>query len=229
MQTRKSKETYQAIKHAEQIAIGLSNPDKMPCSAYSTPAQRCQTGSKLRNVPGTPCSNCYAWMRGNYIFKNVQSALEKRYQSLTNPEWVDAMIVLIRETNKGDTRYFRWHDSGDIQSIEHLDNICKIARALPDVKFWLPTKEWKYCRDYFIRDRNPLPDNLTVRLSMPRNDQSAPQRNPDDPFTYSEVFTAGSNPSALAFQCVAHNQGNKCLDCRKCWDKDNHSTAYLEH
>jgi len=225
---RRSKEVLAEIASAKEIAISLSDPDKMPCSSYSIPASRCKVGSILRNVQGTVCENCFAFERGNYRFRNVQACLEKRFQSLGNPEWVNAMETLIRHDNKGDTNYFRWHDSGDIQSEEHLANICEIARRLPQIKFWLPTKEWKVCRDYFAS--NPMPENLNVRLSIPRKNQDAPQEaEASDQFTYSEVFTDTGKASNAAYVCPAYHQGRKCLDCRKCWDKENLITAYPEH
>lgn len=212
------------LKEAREIAIGLSEPSKMPCCGYSIPARYCHTGSKLREVEGTVCFKCYAF-KGRYPL--IQGALEKRYAALQNPLWVEAMVTLIRETNKGDVNYFRWHDSGDVQDEQHLENICEIARRLPDVRFWLPTKEFKMCRDYF--GANAMPDNLCVRLSMPRVDQPAPEKKADDQFTYSEVFSKGNQASNLASICPAKNQGNKCLDCRKCWDKQNYSTGYPAH
>lgn len=199
----------------------------MPCSAYSIPAWRCQTGSKLREVEGSVCFKCYAF-KGNYGFNNVQASLEKRFQSLSHPQWVEAMVTLIRETNKGDREYFRWHDSGDVQSEAHLESICEIARRMPEVKFWLPTKEFKMARDYF--KRHAMPENLNVRLSMPRVGQTAPKVKSDDPFTYSEVVhIAKGEQSNLTTLCPAKNQGNKCLDCRKCWDKEIPVTTYPEH
>lgn len=200
----------------------------MPCWSYSIPTAHCNVGGKLRDVPGSVCFGCYA-DKGNYIFRNVQNSLEKRYQSLSNPQWAEAMIELIRNPGKGkypkDPKFFRWHDSGDLQNEKHLDDICEIARRLPDVSFWLPTKEWKLVRDYFTA--HAMPQNLTVRLSMPRIDQSAPEATDDDPFTYSEV-TSG-HPSNLAMLCPAQDQGNKCLDCRKCWDKAHRVTTYPKH
>ena len=38
------------ITTALEIVGGLSSPSKMPCHGYSIPAQKCMTGSKLRNV-----------------------------------------------------------------------------------------------------------------------------------------------------------------------------------
>lgn len=222
------------VKQAKEIAIGLSEPSKMPCSAYSIPAWHCHTGSKLQKVEGSVCFNCYA-MKNRYTFPNVKSGMEKRFDSLSDPMWVEAMVTLIRETNKGDREYFRWHDSGDVQSEQHLDQICEIARRIPEVKFWLPTKEWKICRDYF--KTHAMPENLNVRLSMPNVGQKAPEVKADDPFTYSEVVhIAKGEKSNLVTMCPAKNQGDKCdgtptggVNCRSCWKKEIRVTTYPEH
>ena len=43
-------------KEAAKITGGLSAPGKMPGgSSYNLPAVACQTGAKLRQIPGTPC------------------------------------------------------------------------------------------------------------------------------------------------------------------------------
>ena len=101
-------------KEARKITGGLSKPSKMPGPAYNLPAWHCQTGAKLRKIEGTPCFGCYA-MKGRYRFSNVRAALERRLDSLDHPQWVTAMVALI----KGQP-WFRWHDSGDVQSHEHL-------------------------------------------------------------------------------------------------------------
>ena len=115
------------MKPAEawEMVGGLSAPSKMPCHGYSIPARRCITGSKLAKVPGSVCAGCYA-LKGRYLFGNVQSALERRFASLENPEWVDAMVIAITHFEK--SGFFRWHDSGDIQSLIHLEKIVSICQ-----------------------------------------------------------------------------------------------------
>ena len=82
-------------KEASKITGGLSKPGKMPEGSYNLPASACKTGAKLRLVPGTPCYKCYAF-KGRYNFPNVKDALTRRLESLQNPQWVEAMAVLIK-------------------------------------------------------------------------------------------------------------------------------------
>ena len=48
-------------------------------------------------------------------------ALARRLESLKHPQWVEAMVALIH----GEP-WFRWHDSGDLQSPEHLKKIFEV-------------------------------------------------------------------------------------------------------
>ena len=57
-------------KAASKITGGLSAPGKMPEGSYNLPASMCQTGAKLREIPGTPCYKCYAF-KGRYNFFEV--------------------------------------------------------------------------------------------------------------------------------------------------------------
>jgi hypothetical protein len=61
---------------------------------------------------------CYA-MKGRYRFKNVKDALNRRLNSLTHPQWVEAMTVLVSHYSRK-VPFFRWHDSGDLQGAQHL-------------------------------------------------------------------------------------------------------------
>ena len=122
-------------KQASTITGGLSQPGKMPEGSYNLPAAACQTGQILAKVEGTPCSGCYA-LKGRYRFPNVKDALARRLDSLKHPDWVRAMTVLITGI-----KHFRWHDSGDIQSSWHLQQIFKVCEATPDTMHWLPTQE----------------------------------------------------------------------------------------
>ena len=143
-------------KEANKITGGLSAPSKMPGPSYNLPAPMCITGRKLVDVIGSVCEGCYA-LKGRYNFRNVRLALARRLESLTHPQWVFAMTVLI----KGE-EVFRWHDSGDLQSVQHLKNIFEVCKATPETSHWLPTREAKFLK---LMDPDVIPKNLIIRLS----------------------------------------------------------------
>lgn len=206
-------------KEARAIAGGLSAPSKMPCYGYSIPARRCITGGKLQKVKNSICSICYA-LKGRYVFPNVLEAMEKRYQGLTSEKWVDAIVSMISRKRKRKD-FFRWHDSGDLQGQWHLDKIVQVARKLPHVKFWLPTREYRIVEDY-MRSYT-IPDNLTIRLSAFMIDGQPPLA------LASRLGLTTSGVSLESFTCPAYRQNNECKDCRACWDKGVKNVSYRKH
>ena len=147
-------------KEANKITGGLSAPGKMPEGSYNLPATACQTGAKLREIPGTPCWGCYAF-KGRYNFPNVKDALTRRLESLGHRDWVQAMAVLIKGK-----KFFRWHDSGDLQGPKHLTNIFEVCKRTPETSHWLPTQE----RKFLPLSGSTIPKNLIIRLSNAKND-----------------------------------------------------------
>ncbi len=206
---------------AEAIAGTLSAPSKMPCYSYGTPAEECITGAKLRAVPNTTCSNCYAFT-GFYrtYAKTIKPAQYKRLESITKAQWSEAMVSLIGRTKN---EFFRWHDSGDIQSLAHLEKIADVARRLPQVKFWLPTREYGIVAEYRVKHGN-FPGNLVVRLSAHKLDSQAPNVG----LPTSEVHTT-DRPAAGIHECPARYQGNACGDCRACWNPAVKTVSYHQH
>lgn len=207
----------------ERIIGGLSAPGKMPCSSYSLSAFKCRTGSALRKVKGSTCSSCYA-CTGAYRFPGTIAAMQRRLDSLTDSRWVAAFVrVLSAKRN----RYFRWHDSGDLQSLNHLRNIVTIATETPHITHWIPTREYGIVREY-LRTYGDFPANLRVRVSAAMVDGTAPR---DFAYT-SEVSNraadrAAENPGSFA--CIAYGQGGKCLDCRACWSDKVQNIIYPLH
>jgi hypothetical protein len=122
-------------KEANQIVGGLSAPGKMPCPSINLPATACKTGQILARVPGTTCHGCYA-LKGRYNFKYTKIAMARRLAALQDSRWVRAMVTLMEGR-----KYFRWHDSGDIQSAWHLKRILEVCKQTPSTKHWLPTRE----------------------------------------------------------------------------------------
>ena len=196
-------------KEAKEITGGLSAPSKMPGPAYNLPATECITGAKLVKVPGSVCHGCYA-LKGRYRFSNVRMALARRLESLKHPRWVEAMTVLI----KGEP-WFRWHDSGDLQSAWHLKQIFEVCKRTPDTMHWLPTRE---ARILNLMDPDIIPPNLIIRMSSHMIDQK--------PVTF---WPWTSTVSTTTKTCPAPNQGNQCRSCRACWDRKVANVTYPKH
>ena len=204
-------------KIAAAIAGNLGKPSKMPGFTYGISAKLCKIGAKLAKIKGSVCFDCYA-LKANYQYPSVTKAHDKRERSLSSISWVDSMIILIEKTKNP---YFRWHDAGDIQNFQHLLDIVKIAEALPSVSFWLPTRE----KALILRYRDifgDFPANLCVRLSAAMVDAK-----PLSGFENTSTVHSSANPCGQ--ECIAYKQGNKCLDCRACWDKTIQNISYRKH
>ena len=202
------------MKTSEALKIiggSLSKPSKMPGWSIGLPAKECKTGGKLQKVPGSVCFDCYA-LKGCYVFKVVQDAQYRRLAAIKSPQWVTAMAHLIN-SKKPDV--FRWHDSGDVQNLDHLRRIYEGCKLTPDVQHWMPTRE-AWTKDYIVE----APDNLVVRFSIPMVDQAAGNSWP---------HTSTVSTKKIDVTCPAPLQGNQCKDCRACWDKSVSNVCYGEH
>ena len=209
-----------SLREAKEIIHSLSRPSKMPGYAWSLPAQECNVGSILADIDGSICSTCYA-MKGRYSFANVRNALYKRLESLKNPLWEDAMVRVLSSEAVRKHGYFRWFDSGDLQSVDLLRRICNIAERTPFLKHWMPTREYRIVRD-FLESGGSVPDNLLIRLSAPMIDGPAPAWWPWTSAVHREKDASGQ-------ACPAPQQGNECRDCRACWDKEVPHVSYHYH
>ena len=118
------------------------------------------------------CKLCYA-AGHHYRTGRVNAKMQERLLSLKNEQWVDAMIFLISKIESKDV--FRWHDSGDIQGVWHLDKIVRVADDCPRVRFWLPTIEYNMVEQYLI-EGGTIPANLQIRLSAEEIDKPEPVR-----------------------------------------------------
>jgi len=197
-------------KEANKIVGGLSAPGKMPCPSINLPAPACITGSIMALVEGTTCYGCYA-LKGRYLFKNTKIAMARRLEALKDSRWVRAMVVLMKNR-----KYFRWHDSGDLQGAWHLARILEVCKQTPDTQHWLPTRE---ARLLALMDPDVVPKNLLIRLSATKVNGAAPSSWP-----WTSTVTDGKDKT-----CPAPDQGGKCQSCRQCWDRSVKNVQYAKH
>ena len=134
--------------------------------------------------------------------------------------WVDAMIKQI-----GTDDYFRWFASGDLQSLEMLEKIVIIARALPNTKFWLPTHEPKFIKMWLAKHQQEFPENLIIRISAVYIDK--PSTLIKSLQGYKNILTSTVHTvTPIGKDCNAHNQNGECRSCRDCWDTDVKNVSY---
>ena len=209
-------------KEATSITGGLSRTSKMPCHSWGIPAADCRLGSILATIEGTVCHDCYAG-KGAYTWPRVRRAYERRLAKADHPDWTMAMVALVlwQAQHTGEP-YFRWFDSGDLQSVDMLQRIATVARATPEVRHWLPTREHAIVRRYLAAEARPA--NLTIRLSAHLVD-GAPPRIYDLP-----TSTVHRRGEPIGYECPAYQQRPaKCSDCRACWDPTVFNVSYPHH
>ena len=213
-------------KSAEDIVGGLSKTSKMPGWSISISARRCNVGTKLRNVKGSTCEKCYA-CKGMYNFPNVQNAMQGRYNALFDERWVAAMAFVVAKKCRK-IPYFRWHDSGDIQGLNHLINIVQVCEMTPHISHWLPTREYGVVRKY-LELFGSFPANLTVRVSAAMLDSAAPSDFAHSSEVATDENAMNASRSRGGVACVASTQNNECRDCRACWDRNVATVTYYKH
>jgi hypothetical protein len=196
-------------KEAWALVGGLSKPSKMPGWSIGIPAKECKTGKKLRQIKNSVCEGCYA-LKGCYVFKVVQEAQYKRLEAINHPDWVLAMATLIN-SKKPDV--FRWHDSGDVQDVQHLEKIFEVCRLTPSKRHWMPTRE-AWIKDHM----QAAPENLVVRFSSPMIDQGPVKS-----------WANTSTVSTKSRSCPAPDNNNECGSCRACWDPLVKNIEYGKH
>lgn len=214
------------VKEIKVVLGGdLGQTTKMPGKSFGLSTDACNVGTKLRDKCGSVCESCYARRLENFRpsvrqgHNNRTAAVLKATESKAGMElWVEAMVTRISKTLDGE--HFRWHDSGDLLNVNHLKMIAQVARALPDVNFWLPTKEQKIVREFY-RAHIP-PTNLMIRVSSAMID-GAPLRG----FRYTS--TVHKEKGAQGHTCPAPEQDGECKDCRACWSHDVLNVSYHKH
>ena len=202
---------------ALKLVGGLSDTSKMPGQSFGLPTSTCRTGKILSKIPGSICSVCYA-EKGFYktFACSVLPAQERRLAALDDPQWVEAMVVALKREN-----WFRWFDSGDLQSTEMLRKIAEVARRTPHCRHWLATRERRFVREFLTA--SDIPDNLVIRVSATFPDV------PVKPIEGVQEANIHSKKSPVGHVCPAPQQNGKCDTCRACWDRTVQTVSYKLH
>ena len=214
-----------AVELAGKVSEGNS---KMPGSTFAISAKVCKVGSKLAAVEGSVCSRCYA-LKLQKLRPSVDQGWTANYLKATgmieaNPEgWAKAAAFQIKRiAAKSGQPFHRWFDSGDLQSVDMLAAICRVAEMTPEISHWLPTREAKMVKD-FKAAGGVVPANLVIRVSATMIG--------DKPLAgYANTSTVHRKGQAVdGHTCPASQQGNACGDCRACWSPAVGNVSYPLH
>lgn len=218
----------QTIKAAREFAQISNGNTKMPGTTFSQSARACHIGQKLAKIEGSVCKSCYALKIQNLrpnVNKSWESNTEKaRHWIATNPQqWVDACVFQItRAALKSSVYNHRWFDSGDLDSVDQLAAIARVAELTPEIAHWLPTREAGIVKQWLAQG-GICPKNLVIRISSTMVG--------DKPISgYSNTSTVHiKGKEHHGHACPAPSQGNNCGDCRACWNPAVANISYIKH
>lgn len=208
----------------------------MPGPSWSIDAQRCITGSKLAEIPGTACSVCYA-RKGRFTIGPTLKANEKRLAAYyAVPDWPQKMAQLVELSVSVGDPYFRWFSSGDLQSVDMLLDIMRVCWLTPGVRHWLPTEERGFVQEaqaIWQREHGaPHPPNLVIRVSAPEINGVIPAD-----FPHTSVIVGPKSEHQWAARVKYHtntrwhcpaslNEKYECGSCRACWAAEVETVVY---
>lgn len=217
----------------------LSRPAKMPGFSFSLPAvTTCPVAKATIKEHGdqSVCASCYA-TRNLYRMPNVKRAQLARLQEVreslaedAGDSWVEAMITEIRKVTRTGEPCFRIHDAGDFFNPAYVDAWIRVCTALPDVRFWAPTREYLRPATRAALERLAALPNVSVRPSAVVKNTPAPvvaglhagSAVYDDPDQVpGDHYICPASAHATERTCNAHG-------CRACWTGVT-PIAYITH
>jgi len=222
------------LKHAKSFGVVTKGNSKIHGSTFSTSPFACNVGSKLVNVKGSTCEKCYA-IKLAKVYPSAKDSWENNLSLWlkaldTDPmAWVGSISFQIMNESKRKAKrglkganLHRWFAAGDLPNLDALRAIVLVAKATPNVKHWLPTREQGIVSKYLATNPEGFPENLTVRVSAAMVDGE-----PLDKFPCTS--TVHKEQDAKGFECPAYKNGGSCGDCTACWSSKVKNVSYKIH
>lgn len=118
----------------------------------------------LKTCPnaGACAIGCFA-LGGNYLFKSVKDAQERRLQASKQDDFIDVMCQELVTLRVGAVRV---HDAGDYYSEDYLDKWIEIAQRNPSVIFYSYTKSIDFFKSDINTWKKTLPSNMVITFSF---------------------------------------------------------------
>lgn len=196
--------------------------------SWSLPAGVSCPGAKDAEV----CKTCYA-KKGMYRFPVVKSVREYNREDYKKDDWVDRMV---KKVNKFD--YFRWFDSGDVESVLLARKIRNVIELTPNVKHWLPTRSDKLkTLQYFLQSAVIYPSdppigvcrNVALRPSADNIGFNKPERPGVNSFVIrpTDLFECKNRSIYLCPVTAPGSTQTSCDTCTVCYT--NTPVAYMLH
>ena len=158
---QKTREKRQKIRNGERLKLVVSKGNP-------------KIGKSLNvsNAPLITCSNC---SECKYYCYDVKACLQ--YPNVLEARTTNTALLLenidnyflqlwqVMERRKKNFT-LRFHVSGDIISLDHLEMIILTAEKFPNFKIWTYTKNYYIVNEYIRKNgKNAIPDNLSIMFS----------------------------------------------------------------
>lgn len=203
--------------------------------SWSLPAGPSCPGSVIDGKIAEVCAGCYA-KKGMYRFPTVKGVREYNKDDYKKDDWVERMV---KQVSKYD--YFRWFDSGDIESAMLAIKIAHVIELTPSTKHWLPTRSDKIpqIKAHIIANPNLIHfpgsgtiqnyKNVAVRLSADNIGLDKPERPGVNSYVirHSDLFEAAKRGIHLCPVTAPGSTQKSCDTCTMCYT--NNPVAYMLH
>ena len=212
------KETHKERKGGYDVVVSHGMTGKMEgIDSISTSCILNTFCEARKKDPDSVCSHCYA-TRLLAFREGANRCYERNLCTLRNllPKWKAARAVFT-------TRLGRFEAFGDLSSVTHARNYLRIARANPDTRFAIWTKNWNLLATAIKEEGGKCPRNLSIVLSSNKLNGSFTEEqleriqakmHVDHVF---EVYTPEylKEHPEVKIECG----GRKCLECGRCYRK----------
>lgn len=202
-----------------------------------------KSGAIVSDCKGT-CNgvNCESCEKSCYAVRSYKQYPTVTVNRIENTLQLRENIVQHFEDMKNaiienNVKIVRYTESGEIETFRQFALLENLARKLPNVKFYLYTKNYAVLREFF--DHSVLPENMTVLISI-WGDHGIDEWNEFKKYRNVKAFAVNSDLKVSCF-CPAYEKDNagkvhrvvknsaKCEKCRLCFDSKAKIIGCYEH
>lgn len=212
------------------------NFSTLPGSEYLTT----KTKGQLTDIKGTCSGVCEGCEHGGCYA--VASAT--RHHNTCIPAWgkntlilrndIDGLFSQIKEEClKKKAKYLRYNVSGEIEDMNQLEHLVKLAEDCPDTTVYFYTKRFNLVNEYYNKMNKKFPDNLVCNISRWHNN--------DKDYNFEELglnifaYDDGTDENVSKMtHCPAVDKSGKetgitCDKCKRCMRNKGTKTAVYAH
>lgn len=160
-----------------------------------------------RNASCWQSARCYAC----WLHDNVQRNYLDNMQVLLSDskKYFDSIRQFL---NKTDSKFFRWHVSGEIVNADYISNMVAIAKEYKNIIFWTYTKKYLLVNDYLAQNKR-LPKNLIIMFSA---DENLKLDNPYKLPVFTQYYLGNEKECIRIAKQKKLNANFCCGDCIRC-------------